>query len=52
MKLDPVTLNRLVKTLRTIRSLAPLTLAIITALALIGIIQPLGEEIEGDDFVL
>jgi len=52
MKLSPVTLYKLTKTLRTVRSLIPLTLAIITVLALIGIIQPLGDEIEDDDFVL
>ncbi len=52
MRLSPVTTYRLIKTLRTVKSLMPLTLAVITALALIGIIQPLGDEIEGDDFAL
>ena len=52
MRLSPVLVYRLIKTLRTVRSLVPLTLALVTALALIGIIQPLGDEIEDDAFVL
>jgi len=52
MRLSPVLVYRLVKTLRTARSLVPLTLAVIMALALAGIIQPLGDEIEDDAFVL
>jgi len=52
MRLSPVLVHRLVKTLRIVRSLMPLTLAVMVALALIGIVQPLGDEIEGDDFAL
>ncbi len=52
MKLDPVTVYRLIKALTSTRNLVPIVIATVAVLAVIGIVQPLGEVIEDDTAVL
>ncbi len=50
--MDPSILYRLVKALKTTRSLVPLALAALTILAVMGVIEPLGDRMDDDDCAL
>ncbi len=52
MKMDPVTVYRLIKALTSARNLVPIVIAAVAVLAVIGIVQPLGEALDDDAAVL